>query len=472
MESFSSRLLETAAAVSRIAASAEDFDGLSDERLIELQRAIAACDRGLDAYRSHVARQLARRSTRELGHAGLASRHGFASPEAMIETMAQVSGRQAARLVTLGRLIDETDVARRLLDEGGAAADRASARVVWEAPIVEALESGELSVECADALRRGLGSPTERVSADMLRGLAERVLTAHGGVSADRLYKAARIERDLADLDGVKARQQQLYERGGLRVYPRPDGMWRMTADLDPEAAAELTSVLDPLTSSRRGGPRFIDPEGVARARRIVDDPRTTERIALDGLLELLRLGVNADHGTLHGAIRPVVKIVVTQESLDAGSGLAIIENTGEIIPIETAERALCSGDSIDVTVAPDGTPLDLGRGARLFSRRQRDALAVRDGGCMWTDCTKPPAWTEAHHVNHWKRDHGKTDLRDGVLLCRYHHLELHNNHWEIQRRGSEFWLIPPPTIDTARTPTLLQSKSVLTQDLRRRNAG
>lgn len=471
MENFASRLLETAAAVSRIASSAEDFNGLSDERLLELQRAVAACDRGLDAYRSHAARQLARRSKRELGHAGLASRHGFASPEAMIETMAQVSGRQAARLVAIGRLMDETDAARRLA-EGGDAGDGTPAGVVWEAPIIEALENGELSVECADALRRGLGSPNEQISADTLRELAERVLVAQGGASADRLYKAARTERDLADLDGIKARQQEMYERGGLRVYPRPDGMWRMTADLDPEAAAELTSVLDPLTSPRRGGPRFVDPDGIARARRIVDDPRTTERIALDGLLELLRLGVNADHGKLHGAIRPVVKIVITQDSLDTGSGLAIIENNGEIVPIETAERALCAGDSIELTVAPDGTPLDLGRRARLFSGRQREALAVRDGGCMWTDCTKPPSWTEAHHVEHWKRDHGKTDVRDGVLLCKYHHLELHNNHWEIERRGSEFWLIPPPTIDTTRTPMLLQRKSVLTQELRRRNAG
>lgn len=470
MENFASRLLEAASAVSEIAAIVEDFDGLSDERLIELQGAIAACDRSLDAYRSHAARQLARRSKRELGHAGLAARHGFASPEAMIETVAQVSGRQAARLVAIGRLMDETDAARRLLVDGDL--DGEPTGVIWEAPIIEALENGELSVECADALRRGLGSPTEQISADMLRGLAERVLAADGRLSADRLYKAARMERDLADLDSVKARQQEMYARGGLRIFPQPDGMWRMTADLDPEAAAELTSVLDPLTSPRRGGPRFIHPHDVARARRIVDDPRTTERIALDGLLELLRLGVNADHGKLHGTIRPVVKIVVTQDSLDTGSGLAIIENNGEVVPIETAERALCSGESIELTVTPDGSPLDLGRSARLFSRRQREALAVRDGGCMWTDCTKPPSWTEAHHVDHWKRDHGKTDIDAGVLLCKYHHLELHNNHWEIERRGNEFWLIPPPTIDAARTPTWLRSKNVLMHELRRRNAG
>ena len=417
MENFASRLLDTAEAVTRIAASAEEFDLLSDEGLVELQSAIAACDRGLDAYRAHAAGQLARRSRRELGHTGLAARHGFASPEAMIETIAQVSGQQAARLVAMGRLMDETDDAQRLIAHGadtGAGAGE-PVTIVWEAPIVEALEHGELSVECADALRRGLGSPTEQVSVDTLRGLAERVLAVDGRLSADRLYRAARTERDLADLDSVKARKQDMYERGGLRIFPRPDGMWRMTADLDPEAAAELTSVLDPLTSPRRGGPRFIDPHDVARARRIVDDPRTTERIALDGFLELVRLGVNADHGRLHGAIRPVVKIVVTENSLDIGSGLAIIENNGEVVSIETAERALCSGDSIELTIASDGSPLDLGRSTRLFSGRQREALAVRDGGCIWTDCTKPPSWTEAHHIDHWKRDHGKTDVRDGT---------------------------------------------------------
>lgn len=99
------------------------------------------------------------------------------------------------------------------------------------------------------------------------------------------------MERDLLDLEGIQARQQELYDRGGIRFFPKPDGMWQLTGQLDPESAAILSTALDPYTSPRRSGPRFINPDDIARAQAIVDDTRTTERLALGGLLELVKLG-------------------------------------------------------------------------------------------------------------------------------------------------------------------------------------
>lgn len=482
MENLASRLLETVSAVTAAASCAEDFDTLSDPQLLGLQEALAECDRRLDVYRSHAARQVARRSRRELGHAGLAARNGFASPEALIQAVTKVTGGQAARLMSIGRLLDETNAAKQFLDDNVDDVDGASVAMPWEAPIVEAVSAGTLSVDCADALRRGLGQPNEQVTAEHLRHLAEGVLATGAGLSADRLFKVARNERDLADLEGIKARQQELYDRGGLRIFPRPDGMWRMTADLDPEAAVQLTSALDPLTSPRRGGPRFTSPGDIERAQRIIDDPRSTDRIALDGFLELIRLGVNADSGRLYGSVRPVVKIVVTQDDLSAEAGVALVEHSGQVVTADTAARILCNGDTALLTMDREGNPLDLGRTRRLFTGKQRDALAVRDGGCVWFDCEKPPSWTEAHHIEHWKRDHGKTDVRDGVLLCKFHHLQLHNNHWEIERRGDEYWLHAPTNANDVSnasntgnngfdSPVRLPSKSVFMKHLRRRNA-
>ena len=112
MENLASRLLETVSAVTAAATCVEDFDTLSDPQLLGLQEALAECDRRIDVYRSHVARQVARRSRRELGHAGLAARNGFASPEALIQSVTRVIGRQAARLVSIGRLLDEADAAK------------------------------------------------------------------------------------------------------------------------------------------------------------------------------------------------------------------------------------------------------------------------------------------------------------------------------------------------------------------------
>ncbi len=166
------------------------------------------------------------------------------------------------------------------------------------------------------------------------------------------------------------------------------------------------------------------------------------------------------------------VGVVTLAERLPS-VGLAIVENNGQIVSTETADRAMCNGDSVELTVTSGGIPLDLGRTRRFFSGRQREALAVRDGGCLWPDCDKPPSWTEAHHIRQWKRDHGKTNLVDGVLLCRYHHLTLHNNHWEITRRRDGYWLVPPPGGQrTPRDPVLLRSKSPLIERLGRRDVG
>jgi hypothetical protein len=54
--------------------------------------------------------------------------------------------------------------------------------------------------------------------------------------------------------------------------------------------------------------------------------------------------------------------------------------------------------------------PLDLGRTTRVVSPAQRNALAVRDGGCVFPGCRRPLAWCEGHHVRHWL-DGGPTDL-------------------------------------------------------------
>ena len=74
----------------------------------------------------------------------------------------------------------------------------------------------------------------------------------------------------------------------------------------------------------------------------------------------------------------------------------------------------------------------------------------------------------EAHHINFWARDGGETNIADGVLLCKFHHLLLHNNGWEIERVGSEYFLLPPAEVDATRTRRRMPSKSAAMRDLLR----
>jgi hypothetical protein len=119
------------------------------------------------------------------------------------------------------------------------------------------------------------------------------------------------------------------------------------------------------------------------------------------------------------------------------------------------------------------GRPLDVGREQRLFTKRQRVALAVRDGGCMWFGCQRPPSWCEAHHIVFWQRDGGETNVDDGILLCKHHHLLAHNNGWEIARDDqSRYWLTPPTEVDPEQKPVLMTSKSGAMRDLQLEGVG
>ena len=103
----------------------------------------------------------------------------------------------------------------------------------------------------------------------------------------------------------------------------------------------------------------------------------------------------------------------------------------------------------------------------RLYSKKQKTALAARDGGCMWPGCDRPPSWTEAHHVDHHHKG-GKTTIENGILLCRFHHLLLHNNHWNITRDLFGWWLVPPVDVDPLQVPRPMPTKSLAFQDLER----
>lgn len=72
------------------------------------------------------------------------------------------------------------------------------------------------------------------------------------------------------------------------------------------------------------------------------------------------------------------------------------------------------------------GAVLNFGRTRRLVSPAQRRALAICDGCCQYPSCTRGQA-LEAHHVRHWAAG-GRTDLDNLILLCRFHHLAIHED--------------------------------------------
>jgi hypothetical protein len=85
----------------------------------------------------------------------------------------------------------------------------------------------------------------------------------------------------------------------------------------------------------------------------------------------------------------------------------------------------------------------------------------------VFGDCDKEPSMTEAHHIVPWSQG-GRTDLANGILLCKFHHLLIHNNGWEIYRVGTDYYLVPPKDVDPQQRPRPMPSKSAAMRDIRR----
>jgi Domain of unknown function (DUF222) len=99
------------------------------------------------------------------------------------------------------------------------------------------------------------------------------------------------------------------------------------------------------------------------------------------------------------------------------------------------------------------GVPVKLGRRRRLLTAAQRLGLAVRDKGCIFPGCGRPPSWCESHHIQGWSSG-GATDLVNGCLLCGFHHRLVHNGDWQIIIGDDHHpHVIPPEWIDPKRQP-------------------
>ena len=423
-----------------------DLSGLARASHLELMEGMrhwAAHVRHVESVVAAFAGEIDRRSSRDAGYEGLAASTGARGPEGLVSTLTGKSARDARDLVTVGRLMD--------------------APPVWLTDVAAGVTSGEVSVGAAAAIVAGLGEPTPALGADDLLDAAQTLVAEAANLPPEKVARRARELRDELDAAGVADREQALREKRFLRLTPRPDGMTSIFGLLDPESAALVTDAIDCVTAPRRNGPRFVDDAERARAEAIEKDPRTTEQLALDALVEMVRIAGAADRGRVFGVRKPAVRVHVDGDDLERREGAGHLEGQTAAVSIATVERFACSDGYVPVVFRPGG-PVDVGLTQRLFTERQRIALAAIWGGCAHPDCDRPPSWTEAHHATEWECG-GRTDIANGVLLCRFHHMLVHNMGWTIRppdRRGGRWLMHPPPGRPGVRKPIELVSKSTL----------
>ena len=404
---------------------------LPDDELMDVSRLAAEIRRRADAVASVAASELKRRSRPELGHAGLAQKLGARTPEKLVQRLTGVTKREAGELIRVGEIT------------AAPTADSSPDLPSWLGPVGDAVRSGTLTVTAADAIRTGLGRPCEGVPAEALARAAAALVQLAASVTVEQLAIHARGLRDELDESGIADRAARLREKRYLHLTPLADGMTRISGLLDPESAAIVTAAYDGATSPRRGGVRFVDPDVAARAEQLVADVRTTEQIGLDAFVDLIRVGAAVDPGSILPFRRPEVVVHVNLADLDRRAGSARIDGQTTNFGVATAERHICESGIIPILFDGSRQVVDVGRTQRLFTRRQRIALAARDQGCAFPLCDRPPSWTEAHHLTPWSEG-GGTSVDNGILLCRHHHLLVHDHGWGIRRQDGE-WLFEPP---------------------------
>jgi hypothetical protein len=136
-----------------------------------------------------------------------------------------------------------------------------------------------------------------------------------------------------------------------------------------------------------------------------------------------------------HGGDATLVMITMTLDQLRSELAVAgFIDGEAEtFISAGELRRLACNAQILPAVLGGRSEVLDLGRAQRLYSSGQRKALRLRDRRCRAEGCTVPAAWCEAHHLEPWAKG-GRTDIRDGALLCSHHHHRAHDTRYLTQR--------------------------------------
>ncbi len=222
-----------------------------------------------------------------------------------------------------------------------------------------------------------------------------------------------------------------------LSLRNRGDGTVDLRGRLPESAASRLKTYLEAYTSPRhqamtRSGcidDSSGDGAGARRPAVPTVDPATGARLPGDRLLGEAFCAfleqADPDRMPLQGGSATKVIVTIRLSDLVAGTGTATLGD-GTRIGIGEARRLACNAGIIPAVLGGASEVLDLGREARLYSAKQRPALALAHPVCRAEHCAIPAAWCEAHHKKPWAKG-GRTDLADGILLCSWHHHLIHD---------------------------------------------
>jgi hypothetical protein len=271
-----------------------------------------------------------------------------------------------------------------------------------------------------------------------------------------------------------------------LSLRRKRSGVWELNGRFDDETGARASALFDTLAQRRTTdeGPDLRSPQ---------------ERYG-DAFSDAIDLALNAPDLPMQAGERAHVMVVVSLADLKSGIGTTRLDGTGttpqagggratlsdlgttpqagvgraalgdlgtmpktgvgratlgDAGTISAAEARIhaCDCMLIPAVLGKKSEPLDLGHQSRLITTGIRRALYLRDRGCAFPGCHRPPRHCQGHHIRHWA-DGGPTELGNLVLMCAHHHRLLHRSGWQVRIAADglpEF--LPPVFLDRRRRP-------------------
>lgn len=397
------------------------FWKLQPEAILAVGQQMETLSRVIYAAQVHLAGELDTR--------GIAKPRGCFSTAALLRQAFNISPAEAN-----GRV----NTARKMLDSEGTGGDPIPAQLP---ALGSAVDSGRLAPEHVKIIVQTMSKLPAKLP-DEDRGFWEEFLVEKAELlDPTRFEKVARKVLDCADPDGElddsTPASKMEFSFGGRNIRT---GLTPIKGQLDDHGVEVVKKALDALAAPR---PQTDGTQDVRPA---------TNRYA-HALVTALRGFLDAGTGPMQGGERPHLTVIMNWDLVSGVISNASFESGGPLSPAQS-RRFLCDAEVIPAILGSDGEVLDVGRKSRTFPVGIRRAITLRDGGCVWDGCDRPAGWCDGHHVRFWQRDFGSTSYDNGVLLCPFHHTEIHKGEWKIRMAPDGIpELIPPKWLDHRQRP-------------------
>jgi hypothetical protein len=161
----------------------------------------------------------------------------------------------------------------------------------------------------------------------------------------------------------------------------------------------------------------------------------------LTALISVLTTALNPDKDPTFDLDDAVDEIELTEDSLHE-------LDDGTVVTVNTVVFALLTGTIRGILYDQQGEILRYGRGRRLFSPAQRDAIRAQMRRCAhpW-GCDRTGPATQTDHTRE-VQDGGLTDIANGKRYCEPHNIWKTNHRFDPPPDGA-----PPPDLGQRRTP-------------------